>query len=375
MDYRVLEGSSFTASIEMRDDDELPVIPAPGYPKAVLMDDEKNVIGTYPSHPGADEAMWEASISVPMFGLKKVSKYRIKWKCKASNGDKYVFNDYVFVAPKVEERFSEIVVLPEEQSFSFVLPFEYKPEYAGTISLYHNNMALLAASSLNGAGVDMDYSVDTTEVTLPVPEEIGPSLQASLVTVRAKYDGRTRTYSYRLWNVTPQVLVASQMLEGFLNKARIENVIPELRYNEGDLLSYLERGLYFFNYTGYPTGYNGMNMQGAILDAWLICSTYWAISSQLIAEGSLSFDVSGQGISLNVDRTPQLDSALGRIESRIQDTVIPLKKQLCRQGLTDGDGSVGSSSMRNPYSTGSSRLSNAPSTRINGFSPYLGRRF
>ena len=375
MDYRVLEGASFTALIEMRDDSELPVIPAPGYPKAVLLDDEKNVIGTYSSHPGADEAMWEASISVPLFGLRKVTKYRIKWKCKASNGDKYVFNDYVFIAPKIEERFSEIVILPEEQSFSFVLPFVYKPEYAGTVSLYRDNQALLLALSLNDPLVDMDFSVETSEVSLAVPPEVSPSLQSSLLTVKAKYEGRTRTYSYRLWDVTPQVLIASQMLESFLNKARIENVIPELRYNEGDLLSYLERGLYFFNYTGYPTGFNGMNMQGAILDAWLICSTYWAISSQLIAEGSLSFDFSGQGISLNVDRTPQLDSALGRIESRIQDTVIPLKKQLSRQGLIDGDGSVGSTAMRNPNSTGNLKLSNSPVTRINGFSPYLGRRF
>ena len=374
MDYRVLEGSSFTASIEMRDEDDIAVIPAPGYPKAVLLDDEKNIIGTYSSHPGTDEAMWESSISVPMFGLKKVTKYRIKWRCKSSTGEKYIFNDYVFIAPKVEERFSEIVILPEESAFSFVMPMVYKPEYAGTVSLYKDNIAQISALSLNDTTVDMDFSVDTTEVTIATPD-IAPSLQASLITVKAKYDGRTRTYTYRLWKVTPQVLVASQMLEGFLNKARIENVIPELRYNEGDLLSYLERGLYFFNYTGYPTGFNGMNMQGAILDSWLICSTYWAISSQLIAEGSLSFDFSGQGISLNVDRTPQLDSALGRIESRIQDTVIPLKKQLSRQGFIDGDGSVGSTSMRNPYSSGILQLSNAPTTRINGFSPYLGRRF
>jgi hypothetical protein len=129
-----------------------------------------------------------------------------------------------------------------------------------------------------------------------------------------------------------------------------------------------------FNTVGVTTSFDGTNMQGALLDAHVTCSCFYALSSQLIAEGSLSFDFSGQ-ISLNVDRTPQLDSAIGRIESKIQDVIIPMKKQITQQGFFGGDGSVGNTAMRNPYSQGILSLINAPTTRINGFTNYIGRRF
>jgi hypothetical protein len=113
-------------------------------------------------------------------------------------------------------------------------------------------------------------------------------------------------------------------------------------------------------------------MQGPILDCWIICASYWALGAQLMAEGSLAFDFGGQGITLNVDRTPQLEAALGRIEARIQDTVVPFKKALAAQGVMSGDGSQGSGSMRNPYNLGTLSLINAATTRVSGWTNFIG---
>jgi hypothetical protein len=290
-------------------------------------------------------------------------------------GDKFQSYDNILVDPKADRRDSEIVLLQGEETAEFTLPFKYVAAMNGSYRIYsQNNDVLAQAVPLSDSSVSIDAGYDRSAVIIPAAP-LEPSLAARLLVMKCKVNGRTKTYSYKYWCITPQVALAASMIEDFLNKSRIENVIPELEYTDGDIVSYLERGLYMFNMTGIPTAYTGLNMQGAILDCWVTCSSYWALASQLIAEGSLAFDFSGQGVSLNVDRTPQLDSALGRIESRIQDTVLPLKKQMAAQGYLAGDGSAGATSMHNPYSMGVLSMINAPTTRINGFSNFIGRRF
>lgn len=121
-------------------------------------------------------------------------------------------------------------------------------------------------------------------------------------------------YTFKLWAVTPSVLSAATQLEDFINKARSSNVIPELEYTTADLIQYLHRGLSMFNvFRPQLTQFTGMNMQGMILSGWLDCSSYYALVSQLGAEGSMAFDFSGQTVQLNVDRTPAIESVLGRI--------------------------------------------------------------
>jgi hypothetical protein len=158
-------------------------------------------------------------------------------------------------------------------------------------------------------------------------------------------------------------------LEDFLNKSKIEQVIPELAYTDGDLINYLERGLNLFNMIGGEvTGFTGTNMQGVLFDAWVTCASYYALGAQLMAEGSLAFDFSGQGVSLNVDRTPQLDSALGRIEGLFDSRILPMKKSLWKQGYISGDGSQGRGLMHNSSNIGTLGITNAATTRIRGLS-------
>lgn len=373
--YRFIDGSVGTVSTEFFDDNDVPLIPAPGYPRVQLLDTDKSVLAEFIGSPAAEPGNWEASISIPLLGVEKTNEYRIKWRFKDQAGNRYKAYDNVLIDPKVEHRESEIVMLESDDSADLYLPFRYIDD-ANTptkISIFAQNNDTLGGDR-NIESWPIEASLEATRVELP-NFRLAPSLVANILFVRAKIRGRRQTFSYRYWVITPQIALAATQLEAFLNKSRIENIIPELEWTTGDLLGYLERGLYLFNMTGMSTGFNGLNMQGPILDSWIICSAYWAISSQLLAEGSLAFDFSGQGISLNVDRTPQLDSALGRIEARIQDTVVPLKKQLATQGLIRGDGSVGATSMRNPFSAGTLGLTNSPTTRVNGFSNFLGRRF
>lgn len=143
-----------------------------------------------------------------------------------------------------------------------------------------------------------------------------------------------------LFVLTPSIMAAMNYLEQFLHKSKIRREVIELQYSEVDLLMFLNRGLQMFN--GYPpilTGFTGTNMQGAIRNGWLSCSTYYALGAQLLAENDLAFNFSGQSVTLDVDRTPALESALGRVESALDREVRPLKQLLGKAGIIQGDGS------------------------------------
>lgn len=373
MTYRMIDGSSSTVAMDFLDENDLPIVPRPGYPKLSVLDKDKQVIADYNAVPSVVPGTWEASIFLPLMGVKRTEELRLRWRIRTEAGDRTRIYDTILVDPKVEERDSEIVVLERDESSEFALPFRYTSATPTTFQIFGQNNDQLGRI-VDVADMETDPGIDVTSVVIPT-FGIRPSLHANILMARTRINGKNKVFSYRYWVITPQIALASSMLEGFLNKSRIENIIPELQYTSGDLISYLERGLYMFNMTAFPTAFTGTNMQGALLDGWVTCSTYWAIGAQLIAEGSLAFDFSGQGVTLNVDRTPALESALGRIESRIQDTIVPLKKQLATQGIIAGDGSIGATALRNSFSLGTLGMINSPTTRIGGFSNYIGRRF
>lgn len=375
---RVADGSTFFVDVEFFDEDGAPVVPQAGYPKLALLDADRTEIAQYSVSPGSAIGQWEASIALPELGVTQGVEYKLRWRCRSVDGDRYQTYTSIIVDPKADRRDSEVVFLQGDETAELVLPFRYSASSAASYQLFSGNDALTDVTPFDTSGFVMDAGVDRTSIQFPMPSDVEPRLQANLLVIRARVKGKPKVLNYKLWVITPQIALAASMIEDFLNKSRIENVIPELEYTYSDLLNYLERGLSTFNMTGITTSFNGLNMQGMLLDCWVICATYWALGAQLLAEGSLAFDFSGQGVSLNVDRTPQLDSALGRIEARIQDTVLPFKKQITSQGFFGGDGSQGKSSMRNPYSTGTLGLINAPTTRIGGlagFTNFVGRRF
>lgn len=209
----------------------------------------------------------------------------------------------------------------------------------------------------------------TTRVQFPISWPRPYFEPMVLVITHEKPEASPVTYTYNCWPSNSSILSAAKQLEDFINKAQIKNVIPELDYTQGDLMMYLSRGLSLFNSLEQVTGFTGVNMQGYMQEAWLICSSYYALASQLQAEGALAFDFSGQTVNLNIDRTPSIESALGRIEQQIDNVVKPLKKQLKSNGVLGGDGSNGIVALNGATKRGVLGLTNAPTTRL----PYTGR--
>ncbi len=373
--YHGVDGTVLAVSYLFLDDDEQPMIPASGYPKVRLLDKDDELLVSVNGVASSEPGKWTANLPVPKMSLDSRTEFKIAWRFKDDQGGKHRATEVALIEPSVDQRSGDIVTRFGAETCNVTLPISFQDGWSGDWQIYHGN-DFCVPSPARLEDMNPRVTIDNTTFTLPIATVPYASLQSYLLSVVVTPPtGRQRTYNHKLWCVTPQIMLAMSHLEDFLNKSRVDNVIPELRYTDGDLMGYLERGLYMFNRVGYPTGFNGLNMQGALFDCWLICSCYYAFGAQLVAEGSLAFDFNGQGVSLNVDRTPQLEGALGRIESQIDSQVVPLKKQLNSQGLTSGDGSIGSTNLNNPRSIGRMGIANAPTTRLPTFSSiYIGRR-
>lgn len=397
----IMEGQTGTLIEQFIDEYESPLDLAntEAGPLVRIFDDEKDMIVEQIAVPdiNGQPGDWSADISIPNIGLSEKKQFTAVWTFKTDEGDIHRSRQAFFVEPSAEHRDSDvIVVVGRDKVMQFIIPTDFTPPVLTVaadvakgipakkgrpgdtlrFNMFRNNKALYGENGLSTDDLDsvvtVQRQIGKTVATLPAV--VGPpKLEPILMMVDYLKDGMMvpTTYTYKVWPITPQVLVAVSQLEDYINKARLQNVIPELDYTQPDLVQYLHRGLSLFNsYPPHTTNFNGNNMQGLLLDAWLQCSAYYALGAQLQAEGALAFDFSGQSVSLNIDRTPAIESALGRIETALEQNVRPMKRLLAKAGVLDGDGSQGGQAINGANHLGTLGVMNAPTTRF----PHGGHR-
>lgn len=361
-------------------------------PVVTLLKKKKIITEAYASpDSSAGPGTWVVDLPIPNLDLTEVTRFTVMWRFVDVDGNVHSARDHIEVSPETEQRIGDITFLANfETKATAILPFVFKeeipdkpadlinqiPAQPGTpgdeieVALFNEN-TLLYQQPLDATSTDLRIKPGskTTSLTFPV---IWATTFFQSMTLNVKHTAPERmpiNYVFNVWPSNPSILNSTKQLEEFLNKAHIKNVIPELDYTQGDLMMYLSRGLSLFNALEQITAFTGMNMTGYMQEAWLICAAYYALAAQLQAEGALAFDFSGQTVSLNIDRTPSIESALGRVENQIENVVRPLKKRLAQAGITSGDGSIGNKPLNAARSRGVLGLTNAPTTRL----PYSGR--
>jgi hypothetical protein len=337
MIYNAVEGTTFNAVQEFLDDTNAPLQPKPGYPKVRLYDIDKDIIFETVAN-FVSLGNYTLNVGLPLLNYGEKKQLKLAWVFRDQDNNKYTVSDVVIVEPANLKRDSDLFTISGlDTTASFVLPTVVNQTNLA-ISLFSGNtlVQVLSPSLMTSNNVDRTTCV----VNLPV---LQAKFENYLIVAQVNLGTVPKNYTYKLWHTTPSVVSMISLVEDFVNKSRIENTIQELEYTHGDIMSAMLEGLAHFNGIGPQlTSFNGLNMQGAIGNAWFICTCWYLLHAQRLAEGSTAFDFSGQGVSLNVDRTPHLDTLIGAMESRIQDTVIPLKKLLAKAGIVSGDGSQGS---------------------------------
>lgn len=377
-------------------DDPLELANTSQGPEVIVYDTAKDTVLeaiAFPDNNGVP-GEWAVNLPIPHMGLEQRTEFVAVFTFYDAEGSSHRAKQPFYVDPLQEARSTDIVVIiGRDRRFEFGLPIEFIKPIAEVPSngstpatpavpgdemrlfLYRNNEPIFS-----DAGIDVTSPTSNVEVvkhigktTISLPAVVGKTHQleplAFIVEYRARGAAVPKTFTFKVWAVTPSILVAASQLEDFINKARAKNVIPELDYTQADLIQYLHRGLALFN--SYPpqlTTFTGMNMQGMILDGWLQCAAYYALCAQLQAEGQMAFDFSGQAVSLNVDRTPSIESALGRIEAALE-RIRGTKQLLAKNGINSGDGSAGGKPINGATHLGTLGIINAPTSRV-----FAGRR-
>lgn len=343
-------------------DQGLPLVPKKGYPRAIcyLEDDIIAELNPEQSEPGH----WLASLTIPDLRITELTPLSIRWTLIDHLDRQFRVTSVVIVQPSQTPSLGDQVLMSDEV-LELLLPVT-NIESSIQLSFYQGNELV---ARLNSDGVSAG---NYTQVSVSVPDQVSPKLAPYLTFADYMLNSKQRLM-FNVWIVTPQILNCMNALESTLNKAKLDNIIPQLEYTQPDLLLYLQRGLNLFNsYSPNLTDFNGTNMQGALFDSLLLCASYYALGAQLLAEGMLAFNFSGQAVTLDVDRTPALESALGRVESQLTERIPKIKQMLLRHGVSGGSGADAVGSSRG---FGHLVLSNAPTTNKAVFRPGFNRYF
>lgn len=349
--YQIARGQVLLADLDLPSIFNLLTDPlAPGFPRVELRDEDGGLIQAVIASPGFPPTRYEANLTIPS-GIEVVGDYAeltVVWLMQTTTGKSFQVNQnvQVVVPENVREIQQSVLLLDNQTAVSILVEHNLAPGDTASLTIYVNNSPWttngaptaqnIASSSIVARGESTSITFDLTPFKLP----------ARLTPYDCIVSGTSHglpfaTYT-SLYYFTPSIMGAMNDLEMTLKKSRAQNVIQSLNYTQADLAGYLNRGLFWFN--GLPpilTSFSGLNMQGFLRNAWVLLSTYYGLFAQHLAENDLQFDMSGQTVTLRVDRTGGIDSALGRIESEIDRTIRPMKTLLGKGGVTGGDGSIG----------------------------------
>lgn len=330
----------------------------PGFPIVTILDENDRVVSTFPTSLTNTPGNWSATITIPDIVADDIILYSAKWFGIDQSENEYSTVIPIILHPESNTQSGDIVVTQDDPTLEFILPSVLSDVMGCTITIYRFNEAVMPASNPTTIRTKFSQTVISYDVVFP-----DPSLVPYLVIAKYITGTVTNQAIFNLWVVTPRILSASSVLESWINKAKIGQTLQQLEYSQADLMMYLERGGNLMN--SYPpmlSSFTYTNAQGVIFELWILCATYYALGAQLLAEGALSFDFSGQAVTLNVDRTPSLESALGRIESQMSERVPAAKRLMAKSGITGGDGSAGNMLSLNPVALGRVGISNSPTT-------------
>lgn len=141
-------------------------------------------------------------------------------------------------------------------------------------------------------------------------------------------DGIVEREYHFMYVVNYRILSLSNSLRRFIDKAKSRHPNPALQFTEVDLIEYLSQGVALINFTKPTlTDWSIVTCPPSLHMGLIQAGAYCALSAQYIAEGQAAFSFNGQTVTLEVDRTQFIDTALGRMMEFIQ-TQIPIAKRM-----------------------------------------------
>jgi hypothetical protein len=206
------------------------------------------------------------------------------------------------------------------------------------LELWQDNTKIASMACGNPERVSSGYFVAGTIDTTALPVTLRPY---QVVWKFFNTPAQVFRESSALHIVNSSIMQAIDDVKSKVNKARQTLYgTADSQFPSTEILKWLRRGMDAFN-GGYGvlTGFNMTNAMGGVREYWLLYAEKFALESQYLLEGEKAFNFSGASISLEVDRTSNLDSAASKIQSVLDNEFKPFKQNLIIKGNSGGDGS------------------------------------
>jgi hypothetical protein len=126
-------------------------------------------------------------------------------------------------------------------------------------------------------------------------------------------------------NVLPLMTSLRMLIDKFQKRlGRLQS------YEDSDLLEYLAQGARTVNLSYPTTGYPLESMPDGLQSLVLLAAGWWGLKAQALLEADLSFNFSGQSVTLSVDRAGAIDSAASSMMEMFNGQIGPAKMAYVR---------------------------------------------
>lgn len=307
-------------------------------------------------------------VSVPSDTQVSDDKYQLRYTLQIDESKFYLFEQLHVIGfldiPLGAQ--SAVEVMGDPANLTLVTEKAYR-NYR--IEVYNNTKAIGSMNVANPVKVGHGYMVDAIVDTQSLPVSLLP-----YAVLWKMWDTPNSVFrdTSQLWVINDSISLAVEDIKAKINKAQQTLYgVHDSQFPVIEIIRWLRRAGDAFNGAyGQFTNFTFTNAQGVIREMWLLLAEKFALESQYLLEAEKSFNFSGAAISLDVDKTSYIDSALGRINQVLDSELKPLKQNLIIKGATGGDGSIGPSGI--PGSVGRKNTHAVVGLSINAASMYNG---
>jgi hypothetical protein len=256
--YSAHEGQTLQCTQEFRDESGALSVMKRGYPKARLMMGDELITEVYPEQQ--QDGSWGITVTIPELGFTEPNPVQLKWRAATTEGVMHKVTDIILVQPFSLPEIGDVVLMHDETVLKFAVPIHMADDFNVWLHIYKDNDAVV--KGLEILPQQREKYATYTVITIDKPAIIEPQLKSYLMVIEySTFRKERQRLMQNLWIATPQILNCMNILESSLNKAKIDNIIPQLDYTQADLLQYLQRGLNLFNgYSPNLTNFNGTNI-------------------------------------------------------------------------------------------------------------------
>lgn len=353
-------GTNFTAVSDFFTETGAPLV-LTDPPEYAVRDNNQNLIVSGIAEQTNKPERWQALIALPATLIP--GNYNIIWIAKTSKS-KQINREQFSIVDSTPNYYELDLLVPEKSSVTDYL----KTQSSETVSN-------ISVDIITPEGLSIYQTTNVTEsvqgenrlfrLKTPVLDNLyaGGSFALYIINWTFTVDGETQTEHHFVYVVNPKVLAYVNELRRMIDKAGIQNPNVALRYNNVDLVAYLNLGLQFVNLQPpQQTAFTLADIPNNLYIYVLYSAAVHALESRYMAEAEAAFNFNGQPITLEVDRTQFLDAAISRYNEKLGN-LNEVKKGIAMSGGGSGGG-VGFSSASGDNSGGVLSLSRGPLTQF-----------